>query len=290
MTFNVGKQDVIVTVDEISEVNAGNNVTISGHFTDNLGKALSNSNVRLYVNGVKYFARTDKNGVYVLSVLVTKVGVNNLTAGYAGNTKYNEYNINTTFNVGKQDVIVTYDTITEVKVGTNVTITGKFTDNLGKAITNSNVRLFVNGVKYLAKTDKTGQYTLSVLVTKVGENNLTVGYGGNAKYNEYNINTTFNVGKQDVIVTHNKINDVKVGQNITVTGKFTDNLGKAITNSNVKIIINGVKYLARTDKTGTYTLTYQTKTTGTNNITVGYGGNAKYNAYETSTTFQVLEE
>ena len=290
MTFNVGKQDVIVTVDEISEVNAGNNVTISGHFTDNLGKALSNSNVRLYVNGVKYFARTDKNGVYTLSVLVTKVGVNNLTAGYAGNTKYNEYNINTTFNVGKQDVIVTYDTITEVKVGTNVTITGKFTDNLGKAITNSNVRLFVNGVKYLAKTDKTGQYTLSVLVTKVGENNLTVGYGGNAKYNEYNINTTFNVGKQDVIVTHNKINDVKVGQNITVTGKFTDNLGKAITNSNVKIIINGVKYLARTDKTGTYTLTYQTKTTGTNNITVGYGGNAKYNAYETSTTFQVLEE
>ena len=287
-TFNAGKQDVIVTVDDISEVNAGNNVTITGHFTDNLGKALSNSNVRLYVNGVKYFAKTDKTGKYTLSVLVTKVGVNNLTAGYAGNTKYNEYNINTTFNVGKQDVIVTIDEINEVKAGTNATITGTFTDNLGKAITNSNVRLFVNGVKYFAKTDKTGRFTLSVLVTKVGINNLTYGYAGSTKYNEYNVDTTFSVGKQDVIVTYNKISDVKVGQNVTITGKFTDNLGKAITNSNVKIILNGTKYFARTDKTGTYIFTTMLNKEGTYNVTVGYGGSTKYNSYETSTTFKVI--
>ncbi len=286
-TFNVGKQNVIVTVNKINEVKAGTNVTITGKFTDNLGKAISNSNVRLFVNGVKYFARTDKTGAYNLSVLVTKVGVNNLTYGYAGSAKYNEYNKNTTFNVGKQDVIVTVDEISKVNAGNNVTIKGTFTDNLGKALSNSNVRLYVNGVKYYAKTDKTGTYTLSVLVTNVGVNNLTVGYGGNTKYNEYNVNTTFDVGKQDVIVTYNKISDVKVGKNVTITGKFTNNLGKAISNSNVKVVINGVKYVARTDSTGTYTLTYTTTKVGVNNVTVGYSGSAKYNAYETSTTFKV---
>ena len=286
-TFTVGKQNVIVTVDAIKEVPAGTNVTITGKFTDDAYKAIGNSVVHAYINGNKYIARTDKTGKYTFSVLVKNVGINNLTVGYGGNVKYNAYDVNKTFNVGKQNVIVTVDAIKVVPAGTNVTITGKFTNNLGNALSNSNVRLYVNGVKYYAKTDKYGKYTLSVLVTNVGINNLTAGYGGSAKYNEYNINTTFTVGKQDVIVTHNKISDVKVGKNVTITGKFTNNLGKAISNSNVKIVINGVKYFSRTDSTGTYTFTYQTTTTGINNVTVGYGGSAKYNAYETATTFKV---
>ena len=287
-TFNVGKQNVIVTYDYVMEVPAGTNVTITGTFTTNLGKAISNSNVRVFVNGVKYLAKTDKNGKYNLSVRVTKVGVNNLSVGYSGNAKYNPYEVNSTFNVGKQNVIVTYDPVKEVPAGTNVTITGKFTDNRGKAIVNSNVKIFVNGVKYYAKTDSTGKYSLSVLVTKVGTNNLSVGYSGNTKYNAYEVNSTFTVGKQNVIVTYNKISDVKKGNNVTITGKFTDNLGKAITNSNVKIIINSVKYYAKTDSTGKYTFTQQFNKTGTYNVTLGYSGNTKYNPYETNTTFKVI--
>ena len=149
------------------------------------------------------------------------------------------------------------------------------------------MKIFVNGVKYYAKTDSTGKYSLSVRVTKVGVNNLSVGYSGNAKYNAYEVNSTFTVGKQNVIVTYNKISDVKKGNNVTITGKFTDNLGKAITNSNVKIIINGVKYYAKTDSTGKYTFTQQFNTIGTYNVTIGYSGNAKYNPYETNTTFKV---
>ncbi|MEE3324460.1 MAG: right-handed parallel beta-helix repeat-containing protein [Methanosphaera sp.] len=287
ITFNAGKLDVIVTYDTIPVVPAGTNVTITGKFTESTGKIITNSNVRLFVNGVKYYAKTNSSGKYALSVLVTKVGINNLTVGYSGNAKYNSYEANTIFNVGKQDVIVSYDTVEVVPAGTNVTITGKFTDNLGKAIANSNVKLFVNGVKYYAKTDKNGFYTASILVTKVGVNNLSVGYSGNAKYNSYEVNSTFTVGKQNVIVTYNKITDVKKGNNVTITGKFTDNLGKAITNSNVKLTINGVKYYAKTDSTGKYTFTQQLNKTGTYNVTIGYSGNTKYNPYETNTTFKV---
>ena len=83
--------------------------------------------------------------------------------------------------------------------------------------------------------------------------------------------------------------EVPAGTNVTITGKFTDNLGKAITNSNVKITINGVKYYAKTDSIGKYTLPVATTKEGVNNVSIGYSGSAKYNAFETSTTFTVLK-
>ena len=289
ITFTIAKQDVIVTVESITDAVYGDNVTITGKFTTAEGKAISNSNVRIFVNDKKYYARTDSTGAYTLSAKVTQVGENTVRVGYGGNDKYNEYETSITFNADKQDVIVTVDSISEAKVGDNVTITGKFTDANGKAITNSNVRIFVNGKKYYARTDSTGTYTISVAVTAVGINNVSVGYGGSDKYNAYESNTTFNAISNDVIVTYEPISDVTLGENVSITGTFTDINGKAITNSNVKIIINGKKYYARTDNTGKYTLSVETTVEGVNNVTIGYGGSAKYNAYETSTTFTVLK-
>ncbi|MEE3324347.1 MAG: Ig-like domain repeat protein [Methanosphaera sp.] len=290
-TFTViGKQPVIVTYEPISDVNFGENVTITGKFMTSNGKAISNSNVKIYINGVKYLAKTDKTGTYALSVQTTQTGVNKVSIGYSGNDKYEAYETNTTFQVlGKQPVIVTYEPINDVNYGENITITGKFMTTNGKAITNSNVKIYINGVKYLAKTDKTGTYTLSVATTQTGTNKVSIGYSGNDKYEAYETNTTFQVlGKQPVIVTYEPISNVNYGENVTITGKFMTSNGKTISNSNVKIYINGVKYLAKTDKTGTYTLSVATTQTGTNKVSIGYSGNDKYEAYETNTTFQVL--
>ena len=290
-TFNVGKQNVTVTYEPITNVDYGTNVTITGYFKDSDEKAIKNSNVKIFINGQKYYAKTDNTGKYILSVKTNKVGTNNVTIGYSGNDKYNPYETNTTFTVtGKQPVTVTYEPINDVNFGENVTITGKFMTNNGKAISNSNVKIYINGIKYLAKTDNTGKYTLSVQTTQTGTNKVSVGYSGNDKYEAYETNTTFTVtGKQPVIVTYEPINNVKQGQNVTITGKFTTNTGKAITNTNVKILINGKKYYAKTDNTGKYTLSTQANTLGTNNVTIGYSGNDKYEAYETNTTFTVLK-
>lgn len=290
VTFDVAKQDVVVTVDPIADSAYGDNVTITGKFSDVDGKAISNSNVRVFVNGKKFLAKTDKTGIYTLSVKVNALGENNVTVGYAGNDNYNSYEDTTTFKADKQDVVVTGTVINIPKVGENVTITGTFTDKNGKAIINSNVKILINGKKYYARTDSTGTYTFTTTVTSAGMNNVTVGYSGNDKYNSYEDVTTFNVEAQDVIVTVNPIEEVAVGDNITITGTFTDKYGKVIINSNVKILFNGKKYYARTDSTGTYTFTTTVTTEGINNITVGYAGSAKYNAYETSTTFMAKAE
>ena len=289
-TVKVNKKDVIVTFNPIEDTFYGQNVTITGKFTDITGKAISNSNVRIFINGVKYFARTDKTGAYTLSTKVTSAGVNNVSIGYAGNNNYNTFEANTTFNVVKQDVVVTHNTIADVKVGENITITGKFTDANGKAISNSNVRIFLNGKKFFARTDSTGSYSLTTLVTAVGVNNVSVGYAGGDKYNAYEVNTTFNVDKQDVIVTFEAIPDNVFRDNVTITGKFTDANGKAISNSNVRIFLNGKKFFARTDSTGSYSLTTLVTAVGVNNVSVGYAGGDKYNAYEVNTTFNAAKQ
>ena len=152
---------------------------------------------------------------------------------------YNAYETNGTFNVVKQDVIVTFNPIEDVAYGSNVTITGTFTDVNGKSIGNSNVKIIINGKKYYARTDSSGAFTFTAKTIDMGINDVSIGYSGNENYNSYETTTTFNVGKQDVIVTYNPIDPVASGENVTITGKFTNAEGKAIISSNVKIVING---------------------------------------------------
>ena len=290
ITFNVEKQDMVLTINPIADAAYGDTITVSGTFTTPKGQVISNSVVGVYVNGKKYVVKTDADGVYSVDVKVTQVGENNVTVKHNGNDRYNGYETSVTFNAEKQDVIVTLDAIADAKVGDNVTITGKFTDANGKAMTNSVVAVYINGKKYAARTDSTGAFSLTTAVTKEGINNVTASYAGNDKYNAFESEVaTFTAGSQDVIITADSIEDVTLGENVTITGKFTDKNGKAITNSVVRVTFDGKKYSARTDNTGSYTFTATTKTEGTNTVTLNYAGSSKYNAYETSTTFNVIK-
>ena len=88
-------------------------------------------------------ARTDKYGIYNISVRTNRIGTNNLTVGYGGNDYYNAYEYATKFAVLKQYVNITVDSVSDVSYGDNVTITGKFMDKNCRAISNSNVNVYV---------------------------------------------------------------------------------------------------------------------------------------------------
>lgn len=281
------KTDVFVTFDEIKNSTYGDNVTISGKFSDVNGRTISNSNVKIIVNGKKFYAKTDNKGFYSLITRVTAAGINNVSIGYSGNDKYNSYEVNTTFNADKQNVLVTYNQIADTKVGENITITGKFMDANGRAITNSNVKILINGKKHYAKTDSTGTYTFTTTVTAVGVNDVTVAYSGNDKYNAFEEATTFNADSQDVLITYKPISNVTLGDNVTITGTFTDKYGKAIVNSNVKLTVKDKKVYAKTDVNGVYTFQIKITSENVNNITLGYSGSAKYNEYYTPVIISV---
>ena len=277
-----------LTLDPITDAKYNTNITIKGTLVNEDSIGLFNQVITLTI-GDKTVDVITKNGEFEYTTSFKTLEEQTVTATYAGNDKYNASEDTITFTLEKGDVIVTVDEISEVAYGDNVTITGKFTTSDGKAISNSNVKITINGKKYYAKTDKTGKYTLSVKVSAAGINNVTVGYSGNTNYNAYEDTTTFNAIANNVEVTYEPISDVTLGDNVTITGTFKDANGKAITNSNVKITINGKKYYAKTDSTGKYTLSVATTKEGVNNVTIGYSGSEKYNAYETNTTFTVLK-
>ncbi|WP_292472686.1 hypothetical protein, partial [Methanosphaera sp.] len=66
---------------------------------DASGKAVANSNVKIIIDGKKYYAKTDSKGAFTFSAAMTKAGVKTVLIGYSGNTNYNEYTSETTFTV-----------------------------------------------------------------------------------------------------------------------------------------------------------------------------------------------
>ncbi|RAP53723.1 MAG: hypothetical protein BZ138_00095, partial [Methanosphaera sp. rholeuAM270] len=129
-----------------------------------------------------------------------------------------------------------------------------------------------------------GIYKLSVRVTQIDTNNVTVTYAGNANYNKCTSNATFKAIKQNLGIT---LDSVKTGNGkVTVTGTFTDEEGKPLMNSNVKVTINGKTYTAKTDNKGIYTLTKPY--TGNNiTLTLSYDGNKNYNSFSKTTKLTV---
>ena len=286
-TFQVEKQDITITYNPIKDTKYKNNITITGKVMDINGRPIYNINTLITINGKLYKAKTDNNGAFILTTIANNIGTNKVTLAYNGNTNYNSYETSTSFNVEKQDIIITYNPIKDVAFNDNITITGRVTDANGKAISNINVLITINDILYKAKTDTTGTYKFTTAAKNIGINNISIGYNGNANYNSFETSTTINVDKQEIIITYNQISQAKKGDNITISGKFTDKNGKAISNTNVNIYINNKLYKAKTDTTGTYILITTAKVIGTNKVTVGYPGNTRYYGYETSTSFYV---
>ena len=287
ITFTVGKKDSTFIIDKLENIKYLDNVIIRGKFINTDGTALPNSNIQLTINGKTSTVKTDADGIFTTTYKATQVGENNITASYKGSTKYNGCNVSSTFTVNKKDTQLTINKISTAKYNDKITITGKFTNADGTALTNSNVKVNINGVETTVKTDASGLFSINYTAKQVGKVNVTVSYKGNAKYNGCNATTTFTVNKKNTKITINKIANTNKGKNVSVTGKFTNADGTALTNSNIVVYVNGAHHTVKTDSKGLYNYTFTANVIGVNNITVAYMGNAKYNAFNTTTTFTV---
>ncbi len=288
-TFTVEKKDTNFIIDELENVKYLDKITISGTFINADGKALGNSNIKLTINGETTTVKTDNAGKFSTIYNATLMGENTITAAYSGNAKYNGCTVTSTFTVEKKDTQITIEDIAAAKYNDKIIITGKFTNADGKALINTNVKVTINGVTTTVKTDNKGVFTLNYTAKELGDITVTASYKGNAKYNGCEATTTFRVDKKDTVITVDDIADTTKGKNVTVTGKFTNEDGTALTNSNIVVYVNGAHHTVKTDSTGTYSYTFKAKNIGENYITVAYSGNAKYNTFHTTTTFNVEE-
>jgi len=288
-TYKMLKQDLKITVNNISTVIYGSSVKITGTLKDGDNNIRANTGVKILINGKSATAKTDKKGNYAFTTKIGKLGINNVTVSHAGGANYNPTSASTTYTVVKQNLKITLDKIGTVTYG-SVTITGLFTDSNNNPRANTGLKITINGKTATAKTDAQGKFTLTTKVGVIGTNNVTAYHNGGSNYNPTSTNITFKMVKQDLKVTLDPIKDVTYGNSVVITGTFTDASGKIRANSALKIIINGKTLTTRTDAQGKFKATSKVGVIGTNNVTVSHNGGTGFNPTSTTTTFKMVKQ
>ncbi len=289
LAFTVNRQDTILTINNTPQTRYSEQVTIKGKLFDKNNNPLTNTNITITTNKENTTIQTNNNGEYTYIITADKIGNNNITITYNGNTNYNPSSNTVTFTVNKLDTKITINT-KNVKYGETVTTTGKLTDENNKALSNTDITLTLNNNKHNIKTNNNGEYIYTSTADTTGTNSITVTYPGNNLYTSSTTRTTININKQDTLITINSIPATKYTENVTITGTLKDKNGKTLPNQNMDISINDKTVTIKTDENGAYSYKHTTNKVGTNNLTVTFAGNNNYNNANTQTTFTVNKQ
>ena len=225
-----------------------------------------NKYINITINNVTYEKRLPENGTVSLNL--------NLAPG--------NYSILTTF---KGDIIypasnlTTNLTILPTLTGNNITkyyknstqYSVKVLDKKGKALTNTNVKMNINGVFYERKTDSNGIATLNI---NLNPNNYII----TVYHPETNVTYSNTIKVLPTLIGEN------LTKNFTSKGQYKvkvlNNQGKPLSNQNVTINIHGVIYIKVTDSEGIAKLDI--------NLNPGsYIATAYWNTYSTSNIVKV---
>ena len=236
--FVTYKLDILTTIYANNLVKVFNNgASYTAQLLDKYGNPLKNKNVKIIINGVLYYKKSDVNGIVELNMnlnpktyLVTVI--NPVTNEYIENTVkilptlVNNKNINMYFSNGA---------FYKVRVVGN---DGKIVGS-GKI-----VKIKVNGKIYKIKTNKDG-YALFKINLKPGKYIIT------AEYNSYKVSNKINVKS---LLTAKNISHKK-SKKIKFSSKLVDTKGKAVKGKKITFKFKGKTYTTKTNKNGIATIT-----------------------------------
>jgi protocatechuate 3,4-dioxygenase beta subunit len=289
-TANVGKQDANLTVDSIKNAEAGKPTNVTGKVTDEDGNPVAGAPVTVKVGDKTYTGNTGEDGKFTIPVTPETSGSQpvQVSVGQTATTK--PANKTSTANVGQQDAKATVDPITDAKVGKEVPVTGKVTDEQGNPVAGAPVNVTVDGKTYTGTTDEDGNYNIPVTPTKSGSLPVNVNVGATNQTKAAKANTTAKVTKQDPTVTVNPINGAEAGKSVPVTGSVTDEEGKPVANAPVNVTVDGKTYTGTTDKDGKFSIPVTPTKSGTLPVNVNVGATNNTNAAKANTTAKVTKQ
>ena len=152
------------------------------------------------------------------------------------------------------------------------------------------MRININGKQVTAKTDQTGYFTYNYKTDRVGKNTATITYPGNTNFQKATATKTFNVKITSPIPTYitlNNIKEVNNGQTTTISGHYYYSNNIPLTQTTMRLNINGQTYTTKTDNNGYFTYNYKTNKAGTNTLTIEYPGNNNFQYASSYKTFNV---
>ena len=197
-------------------------------FLDGSGNPLVNGNVTFNINGVFYKKQTNASGIAKLNIaLLPNEYI--LTAIHPSGLMYGS-NITVLSTVFGEDIVKFFRNGTQYYA--------KFLDDFGNPLVNGTVTFNINGVLYEKQTDSEGMAKLNINLLP-GEYILTAMHlNSEAKSNIIKVLTT--ISAEDISLVENKTG--------TLVIKTYDGA------ANVSVIIDGVKYIVKTNKEGIATL------------------------------------
>ncbi len=238
----------------------------------------------------KTITGTVKNGTITIKFTAPEQlsGKQNITFTYKGNNKFTT--LTKTYKNGliinKITTKLTVNKIKTTKYGNKITITGTLKDANNKILKNTNIKIKHNKKTITVKTNTKGIYKYTTTTNTVGNNNITITYPGNKKYQTRTIKTTYKTSKQNTKITINKIKNTKINKTITIKGTLKSINGKTLRNTKIKIKTNNKTVTVKTNTKGIYTYRYKVTQKGTNKITVTFTGNKNYNTKTIKTQFK----
>ncbi|RAP50597.1 MAG: hypothetical protein BZ136_00965, partial [Methanosphaera sp. rholeuAM74] len=248
-TMKVNKHDSKIVLDAINDTKVGQKATITGTLTDDTNAVIANAPVVVTVDGVKYNATTNANGKFTVKANTSKVGVNNVTATYAGSSTDNPANTTGTFNVVKLETTTTIDPVNAM-IYDNITITAKVVDEFGANVEGGRVIFRVNGQALKDENNNTiiatvvnGTATANVTVPKAwNKTNVTIAavYQGNDKYLSSTGNNTVNVTKRIATMTVLTSRPTAKGGDQIILSAVVGDKGKLVNGGTVIFKLNGL--------------------------------------------------
>ena len=194
------------------------------------------------------------------------------------------------FNVVAKYTTFFYETsnINNVLIDNEVTISGILHRRDDTPLKNVEVTLLVNHVKYKVKTNLYGEFELSFVTNKLGENRIIATYNGNAKHEQTTYTFKFNVVEK----YSTKINiypkyDVHINDEIYISGVISSS--EYVSYLPIVITVNDVEYTESTNEYGQFYLLYFPNNVGEYNITVIFDGNDMFYSSTESSKFYVEE-
>ena len=270
-SFTVSKVDSTMDV-TVNDIVFGGDLIVDAVLPDD-----ATGEVVITVNGVDYHVAIE-NGKATGTIGGLAAGDYTVTVKYVGDDKYVGVEVAENVNVAKAQPVLGV-VIADVDYGNGFVIEATLT-GVNSAPLSGNVIVTVAGKEYIVEvTDGKGIFTGDKLAA--GTYGFAAAWAGNDNYNAVVENGDFKVNKiVDSTVAVNA-DDIKVGENVTVTVNVpTDATGDVI------IIVDGVDYTVAIEN-GKAVKTIADLKADDYTVTVKYSGDNNYNANQNTTEFTV---
>jgi len=281
-----------IILDEVDDVEIGSIIQVSGRVVSENGKT-NNIYVFISISGGQYVVETDENGYFSRNVSICREGLNQYFASLylAGPNDDLLYSNNTTtFMVTKRASKIILDDIEETRYGNPVTIHGNCVDMDNDPITDEKIIIEINGDSYTTTTNKTGEFGYNYTTNKLGYIYVIANHPESFYYDTSSESTRFRVNGKETRIILEEIPLVQYSDYIQISGFYKDMNNNPLYNNLIKVKINNEEKSAYTSKDGSFSINYQAKNIGQNNITVTSYSDDEYETTSLKTSFNVTSK